>query len=451
MSRKRPIKYLNKKEKALSHAMSQRLAGFLSELLGWLDEQLDKRLVRTFIGLIQVILIFRDRPNGLLLSELGGYLLKPDQAPAGTKRISNLLRSCRWGYGLIERFLWSGAQRRVAELHAADKTAYALWDESVIEKAESIALEGLGPVRSRKAARLNRLKPGYYQPPKGSTFVPGMDWIAVLVIGLSGPPVVAAMKWWTRRGRLASEWPCQLEALLKACLSQLGDQLIHVFDRGFATLESMAVISRYPIRFIVRWSNQLELTDLSGRTMLAWQLVRGKPTWEFRDLRDSRRNCLRKMGVLALPVTYTGYAGPLWLVVCRRGKGQTPWYLLTTEPILTAPQAWSIVLAYARRWQIEMTFRFAKSALAFESPRLWRWDHRLKLLLIATLAYAFLLSLLDPALADLRQTLLRHWCHRTGQRLKQVKSPLYRLRAALSRLWLAFSPPILATHTQISG
>jgi hypothetical protein len=450
MSHKRQTKHL-KKDKALSAAMSQRLEGFLGELMGWLDEKLDKRLVRTFRGLIPVILIFRDRPKGLLLSELGGYLLNPDPAPAGTKRISNLLRSCGWGYGLIERFLWSRAHSRVAELHAADKTAYALWDERVIEKGESLALEGLGPVRSRQAARLNRIRPGFYTPPKGSTFGPGMDWLAVLVIGLSGPPLVAAMKWWTRRGPLVREWFSQWEALLQESLLHLGPQLIHIFDRGFANLDGMGVIARYPLRFIIRWSNQLELTDLSGRTMLAWQLVRGKPTWEFRHLRDSRRNCLRKMGVLALPVTYAAYAGPLWLVVCRRGKGQTPWYLLTTEPILTAEQAWRIVLAYARRWQIEMTFRFAKSALAFESPRLWRWDHRLKLLLIATLAYAFLLSLLDPALADLRQILLRHWCHRTGQRLKQVKAPLYRLRAALSRLWLAFPPPILAINTQISG
>ena len=450
MSRKRQTKHL-KKDKALSAEMSQRLEGFLGELLGWLDEKLDKRLVRTFMGLIQVILIFRDRPNGLLLSELGGYLLSPEHAPAGTKRLSTLLRSSRWGYGLVERFLWGRAQRRTADLLAAGQAVYALWDESVIEKAESLALEGLGPVRSRKAARLNRIRPGFYTPPKGSTFVPGMDWLAVLVIGLSGPPVVAAMKWWTRRGALASDWLSQLDALLQESLAHLGSHLIHVFDRGFANLDGMGVIARYPLRFIIRWSNQLELTDLTGRTGLAWQLVRGKPTWDFRYLRDTRRNCLRQMGVLALSVSYAGSADPLWLVVCRRGKGQTPWYLLTTEPVTTPDQAWSIVLAYARRWQIEMTFRFAKSALAFESPRLWRWDNRLKLLLIATLAYAFLLSLLDPTLADLRQTLLRHWCHRTGQRLKQVKSPLYRLRAALSRLWLAFPPPILAINSQFSG
>jgi hypothetical protein len=32
----------------------------------------------------------------LILTELGGYLLSPDQAPAGTKRISNLIHAADW-------------------------------------------------------------------------------------------------------------------------------------------------------------------------------------------------------------------------------------------------------------------------------------------------------------------------------------------------------------------
>jgi len=51
------------------------------------------------------------------------------------------------------------------------KTALVIWDESVIEKPESIALEGLGPVRSSKAARLKRIKPGYYNPPGDPRFL----------------------------------------------------------------------------------------------------------------------------------------------------------------------------------------------------------------------------------------------------------------------------------------
>jgi len=56
--------------------MAQGLAGdlalFLFPLLVTLDRLLDKRLVLTFLQTIQVILAYRDRVGGLLLSELGG-------------------------------------------------------------------------------------------------------------------------------------------------------------------------------------------------------------------------------------------------------------------------------------------------------------------------------------------------------------------------------------------
>src|SRR6185436_12355971 len=102
---------------------------------------------------------------------------------------------------------------------------------------------------------------------------------------------------------------------------------------------------------------------------------------------------------------------PLWLVISRR-KGKEPWYLLTNEPSETAALAWAVVQAYARRWQIEVTFRYNKSELALESPRLWTWERRLKLLLLVSVAYAFLLSLLAPTREPLRVWLLRFFCHR---------------------------------------
>jgi hypothetical protein len=37
------------------------------------------------------------------------------------------------------------------------------------------------------------------------------------------------------------------------------------------------------------------------------------------------------------------------------GSGREPWYLLTNERILTPEDAWQIVFAYARRWQVEMS------------------------------------------------------------------------------------------------
>ena len=142
---------------------------------------------------------------------------------------------------------------------------------------------------------------------------------------------------------------------------------------------------------------------------------------------------------------------PLWLVVARRGQGQEPWYLLTTEPVTTTEQAWRIVYTYARRWQIELCWRYGKSELALESPRVWSWERRQKFLLLATLAYAFLLSLLRDDQTVVRQWLLHYWCHRTGKRNRETSAPLYRLRSALSRLWLAYPALPASTTLQNSG
>jgi hypothetical protein len=70
-----------------------------------------------------------------------------------------------------------------------------------------------------------------------------------------------------------------------------------------------------------------------------------------------------------------------------------------------------------------------------ESPRLWAWERRVKLLLMVTLVYSFLLSLLEGGLEEVRKAVLRAGCHRTGKRSREVAAPLYRLRSALSRLW----------------
>jgi len=77
-------------------------------------------------------------------------------------------------------------------------------------------------------------------------------------------------------------------------------------------------------------------------------------------------------------------------------------------------------------------------------PRLWRWDERVKLLALATLAYAFLVQLLAARYEPLRLWLLRRYCQRTGWHLRRVTVPLYRLRAALSRLWQRYPPRFAA-------
>ena len=73
----------------------------------------------------------------------------------------------------------------------------------------------------------------------------------------------------------------------------------------------------------------------------------------------------------------------------------------------SANDAWRIVLDYARRWQVEMSIRYTKSELAFESPRLLGWQQREKLMLVAALCYAFLLSLLCLGFKEFQIWLLK--------------------------------------------
>src|SRR5437588_2114467 len=223
---------------SMAQGLSAQLAHFLFPLLLELDRRLDKRLVRTFLQTVAVILTFRDRANGLLLSELGGYLLSPDQAPAGTKRLSNLLHSTKWSAALIRDYLWQRASEQLTHWQQAGQQGLVLWDESSWEKPESRQLEDLGPTRSSKAARLTHIKPGYYSPPGAPIFVPGMQWLAVLLVGRlveQGPPLLAAQRWWTNRGPHASFKRDAEGKLLVELAASWGREVIHIFDQGFAS------------------------------------------------------------------------------------------------------------------------------------------------------------------------------------------------------------------------
>ncbi len=427
----------------MGQGLAEALARFVFPLLVELDSLLDKRLVRTFLATIQVIITFRDRANGLLLSELGGYLATPDKAPAGTKRLSNLLHSSKWAAWLIAHFLWQRASQQLEEWTQAGEEGLAIWDESVWEKPESQQLEGLCAVRSSKAKRLTHYKKGFYSPPPKPIFVPGVQWIGVLLVGRheqQGPPLLAAMRWWSSRGAQASFKRDEEAKLLLTFAAQWGRRVVHVFDQGFAGGLWLGLLVALGLRFVLRWRKDYQLVDAQGHKRKAWHIARGKRGSRDRRIWDSRRARWVQASVLVLPVCHPEQPEvALSLVVCR-SAGRLPWYLLTNEAVASEEEAWQVVFAYVRRWQIEQTWRYDKSELAFQSPRLWHWQEREKLLLMATLAYAFLLTLLEPCYDPLRLWLLRHYCHRTGWHCRNAKAPLYRLRSALSRLWHKYPP-----------
>jgi hypothetical protein len=141
--------------------VAQAVEQFLHPLLLCLDLVLDRRLIRTFVQTVIAIIVHRSRSTGLWLSELGGILLSPDHAPAGTKRLSNLFLSPKWSSLLIDVFLWKRAEAFVKRLQEAGGPILALWESCVLEKAERLKAEGLCAVISSKAKHLKRIKPGF--------------------------------------------------------------------------------------------------------------------------------------------------------------------------------------------------------------------------------------------------------------------------------------------------
>ena len=417
----------------------QRLFEFVQPLTRQLDELLDRRLVRTFVSLLGCILRHRHNSMGLLLSELGGKLLGEAHAPAGTKRISNLLRSRKWSHRLIEQHLLQQARQQAQQLQLAGQQAVLLWDESVVEKPESLRSEGLCAVRSSKAKRLKRIKPGFYNPPGGRpVHVPGFEWMGLLLAGLKAYPTVAFFRWYTRRGDYAQD-RLQLQTdLLNQSLAAFGTGVWHVFDRGYAGSRWLGELFARQARFVIRWPKRYQLVDGKGKRN-AWRIATGKAAQVRRQIWDAHLQQWRMAAVLALPVTHPDFPEQsLWLVVSRLGKGKEPWYLLTNQPCENKEHLWSVVLAYARRWQIEACFRFSKTELAIQSPRLWLWANRLKSMMMVALVYAFLLLLVGNEQDKVREGLLRRWCHRTGKRCQLALTPLYRLRAALAALFSTF-------------
>jgi hypothetical protein len=86
----------------------------------------------------------------LLLSELGASLRSPN-----------------WNAHLITDWLWQQAEALVQALQTAGEQPLLVWDGSVLEKPETVQNDDLRAVRSSKARRLKRIRPGFYNPPTG--------------------------------------------------------------------------------------------------------------------------------------------------------------------------------------------------------------------------------------------------------------------------------------------
>jgi hypothetical protein len=474
----------NTNSQEVADKVTNRCNSFLKPLLKQLDQILDLRLVRTLANTVTSIVRHRGRTTALLLSELGAYLTSPEQAPAGTKRLANLIHNPRWQASNIDAYLLEKARQRVVQELRPSQRKYVLCilDASELEKPESTRWEGLAPVISSKARRLSRprpkMGPGYYRgPPAGPIVVPGLDWEGVLIarwgpVYERSPLTLGAWSWDSKYHQIAplnsadSPYLKKVESrlkLLNRVVETCGaDKLLHVWDRGMANGPWLGRVLDKGWHFVVRWKKGNKLRPATALSignpdasktaqekdgMVAWRLTMRKRPWGHRRIVNPR-NPKQFINVYygAVPVCLLHRDRPLWLVWARIGKEsklrrgvKEPWRLLTSEPVTSEEECWQIVEAYAGRWQIEQMLRYGKSELGIESIRVKDWESRNKLLAIVGLTYAFLIDLLADSTGSLLQQVLA-WAHRTGRQAKSAWRPVYRLRLALSALWQRYTP-----------
>jgi hypothetical protein len=189
-------------------------------------------LVRTCFQCVVVILRFRDRINGLLLSELGGYLLSPEQAPAGKKRLENLLNAPKWTGQLIKDWLLAQADARLAAWQEQGRDGLASLRSQPLGKTGKSEQRGADvAVQSSKGKRLTPIKPGYLSPPGGLIMVPGLHWLTVLLVGRSqsqDPLQLAHVEWWSTRGVQATPLRDQEVRVLLALVGRSCRGVLHV-------------------------------------------------------------------------------------------------------------------------------------------------------------------------------------------------------------------------------
>lgn len=100
------------------------------------------------------------------------------------------------------------------------------------------------------------------------------------------------------------------------------------------------------------------------------------------------------------------------------------------EVVDTAGKAWEMLYSYTKRWDIEQVFKYGKSKVGMESPRLWFFENRLKMLALVSLIMSFLFRMLRN-FETLMITIMNAWCPRTGNRHRTVSMPIYKLRKAI--------------------
>lgn len=272
----------------------------------------------------------------------------------------------------------------------------------------------------------------------------GFEWESLLLVGKSAVPQVIAMKWWSREKGGSFQQRQQHQSLLSQAALRSLRKVRHVFDRGYGTGPWLWRLWMSQVRFVVRLSRKATNSSMPrGRSAKPGRLRVANGLGEKPDCCGTRTSASIAAPACSLcrfaTLSMTASCGWWW---CDKARGANRGICSPMNPSRrqSKPGRWPV--PNVRRWKIEESFRFQKTELQIESLRLQDWESRRKMLLLVTLAYRFLLSLLVCSLSLARSHLLAQWCQRADWRLWTAKVPLYRLRWALSRLWQTHPPRV---------
>jgi hypothetical protein len=218
-----------------------------------------------------------------------------------------------------------------------------------------------------------------------------------------------------------------------------GGQGVLVIDRRGDAGFVLELLEALRMTFCTRLRGDRTLYDGDGRPLGdVVQVARGLPLGGRLVLKRRKRRRTLKLEVDYgyRRVHVAGVKQPLYLVAARgrfenvdRADTEGWWYLLTSEPVLTAADAERVLRWYRLRWKAEEAVEFLKRDLGLEEVRLLRFRRIRRLVQIAF----WVMALLVEVMAGLAESTLKK-LYRLGQVLRTVAADfiLYRIRRALA-------------------
>jgi len=217
-----------------------------------------------------------------------------------------------------------------------------------------------------------------------------------------------------------------------------GQGVIVIDRRGDASFV-LELLEGLSMAFCTRMRGDRTLYDDDGRSIgSVYQVAQGLRL-------EGRMQLKRRKGsrTLKLEVDYgyrrvrvSGLKKPCYLVAARgtfenvdRADTEGWWYLLTSEPVLTAADAKRVLGWYRLRWKAEEAIQFLKEELGLETVRMLRFRRIRRFVQIAF----WVMALLVEVMAGLARSTL-HQLYTLGQVLRVVTADflLYRIRRALA-------------------